>query len=191
MLRTLTLLLAAVALPWLAACGTGDEGAATPTEPVETVLEATAVITAVASPTVVARQEPPPTPTIDPQAQPFAPVEVEGLPGIVVPAAAQLAAEVDEATEAESARADFTMAGTTSDELAAWFEEQWEALGWSLSETRDTALVFIHEEVLSAQFAEEGLKRSATVFFDTVEDAEDEESSFTIVAEAPEGGAAE
>jgi len=187
-MRALFVLLLGFSLPWLAACGSGSDGeplaVEAPTSAESSTIEATQAVTETLPPTVVQRREPPPTATIDPSEQPLAPVTVDVLPGIVVPAAALLV-DSEPATSDQDARADFTMADTDVDTLVEWFREQLALADWTLAEERDGALVFLHVDDLSARFAEEGLKRTASVFFDTLDDVEDNEVSFTIVAEAP------
>ena len=60
-----------------------------------------------------------------------------------------------------------------------------DGLLYLLTDERDGALFFEHGKDLSARFASEGLKRTASVYFDTVEDLEDGQTGFSIVVEAP------
>jgi len=187
----------ALALPVLAACGgTGSTSAPAVDEMADPAgypaggpgvagVDETGVLT----PTVIARQEPPPTPTIDPEREPFAPVEVEALPGLVIPAAARLL-EASPATAEEDAAVHLAMAGTDAKELAEWFTVELERLGWVLDEEHDGDLVFEHTSQLSARFAQEGLKRSATVLFEvSSDDVEEGEISIWVLLEAALAGA--
>lgn len=154
-----------------AACGGGKEPVA-PATPVAEGPTATA--------TVMRRREPTPTPTVDPAANPLFPIELDALPGIAVPIGAR-AVEVIEATEDADARVDFELPpDTTVEEMTAWFREQMPEHGWEESEERDGALVFLHDDEISARYASEGLKRTATVLFDTLSD----DADFSVLAEA-------
>jgi len=192
MMKKSMALAAAVTLPLLAACtGATSSGTAMPAGNAvvgqatgQAAGQATAFATSALTPTVIARRAPPPTATVDAAKEPMAPVAVEGLPGIVVPAAARLV-RLDEGSSTEDALGAFGMSDTDGDELAAWFEEQLGAEGWVLEGERDGALLFEHSADTSARFAEEGLKRSATVFFDVAEELKEGETGFTIVVEMP------
>ncbi|MCB0216380.1 MAG: hypothetical protein H6648_09435 [Caldilineae bacterium] len=137
--------------------------------------------TEAAPPTVVARMEPTATATVDPAAEPMAAVASEGLPGIVVPAAAELV-ELVEAGEDTDARADYRIdvEGVDGDALYAWFSTELPKLGWGEPEDRDGALIFLHETELGQRFAELGQKRTATLIFDPTDDID-----VSILVEAP------
>ena len=184
-MKTTLALVAALTLPWLAACSSQK---VTPPPATEVAVEGPAIASTEAvtstAPTRIARQAPPPTATVDPEREPLAPVPVDGVPGIVAPAGAELV-EQHEATDDNDASADFVISGFDSDELSAWFEERWPVAGWVYRDERDGALFFEHGKDLSARFASEGLKRTASVYFDTVEDLEDGQTGFSIVVEAP------
>jgi len=165
--------LRAVALAGLgllaAACSRPEDVPATP------VAEAPA-----AEPTAIRRLEPTPTPTLDPAADPLAPIELEALPGVPVPIGARVV-EVVTATAESDARVDFALPeGTTTEAMTAWFRERMPEMGWEESDERDGAVIFLHTEQLSARHAGEGIERTAMVLFDTLSD----EADFTVLAEA-------
>lgn len=148
-------------------------------------VEPTAMPTSVAegptaTATVVRRRLPTPTPTVDPAANPLFPIELDALPGIVVPIGARVV-ETIEATDDADARIDFALPpDTTIDDMTAWFREQMPEQGWEESEERDGALVFLHDDQISERYASEGLKRTALILFDTLSDDVD----FSVLAEA-------
>jgi hypothetical protein len=137
-----------------------------------------------AQPTVVLRTGPTATPTVDPESEPLAPVESDRLPGVVIPAGAFLI-EHSEASGEQDAVATFVIRGVDADELYDWFAEHMTAAGWDEPEDRDGTLIFLHGEQLSARFADEGLQRTATVFFESLGDLE-KGTTFTLVVEAPQ-----
>jgi hypothetical protein len=160
----------------LAACGPGGAGAPA-SGPGGDPAAAGAAATAVITPTVVARR--PVTPTPDP----LSAVPAADLPGVVVPAGATRTAFTAASAEAD-ANADYTMPGTDTEALTAWFRTEMAKAGWKEDEERDGALIFLHGEQVSARYADEGLKRTCTVFFDAGS-APEGGTSFSIVAEAP------
>ena len=132
------------------------------------------------TPTVVARRAPTPTPTVDPAAEPLFPVEIASLPDIPVPLAAR-AVEVVSATADTDVRVDFALPDDVDvDEVMAWYSEQMPLHGWDEGEERQGGLVFLNKTQLSARYAGEGLKRTATILFDTLSDDVD----FSVLAEA-------
>ena len=133
------------------------------------------------TPTLVARLPATATPT--PPPDPLAAVENDKVPGVFVPAGAELVAFIPP-TDDEDASADFTMVGVSSEALFDWFKAQMPKHGWDEGEERGGSLIFLHATELSARFASEGLKRTATVHFDTI-DAPDGGVSFTLLVEAP------
>jgi predicted small lipoprotein YifL len=135
--------------------------------------------TEAAPPTAVVRMEPTPTATVDPAAEPMAPVASEALPGLVVPAAATLI-ELVEPTEDRDGRADYAIEDVDEEALYDWFVTQWPKLDWGEPEDRDGSLIFLHRTELSQRFAELGQKRTATIVFGLVDGAD-----FSILAEAP------
>jgi len=140
---------------------------------------AATVGTAVVTPTVVARL-PKPTATPDP----LSPVTSTSLADIVVPLAAEVVRNTA-ADETTDAQVDYVIAGTDEDALRAWFREQLPKHGWVEDEERDGAVIFLHAKQLSARYADEGLKRTATLFLGTVEDVPAGSTGFTLVVEAP------
>ncbi len=163
----------------LSACRNADEAAETPTaEP--TALTALAV----ASPTIIARSEPTATPTIDPADQPLYPVESAEIAGVPVPLAATVVEHVAGTADTD-ARLELAMPDYDEQTIYDWYSEQMPLFGWSDVEDRDGSLVFLHDEQLSDRFADEGLKRTATVLFFTLND----EASWTMIVEEPLGAA--
>lgn len=161
-------------LVFLAACGgKGQEGDSAENE------ATAAPATEAAPPTAVVRQEPTPTATVDPAAEPLAPVASEALPGIVVPAAATLV-ELVEPTEDRDGRADYAIEDVDEEALYEWFVTELPKLDWDEPEDRDGSLIFLHRTELSRRFAELGQKRTATIVFGLVDGA-----AFSILAEAP------
>ena len=161
----------------LVLAGCGGREATEPEEPMATA----APPTEAAPPTVVARMEPTATATVDPASEPLAAVASEALPGIVVPAAAELV-EAIEAGEDTDARADYRIEveGVDAEALYEWFSTELPKLGWGEPEDRDGALIFLHETELSQRFAELGQKRTATLIFEPTEDID-----VSILVEAP------
>jgi hypothetical protein len=164
-----------------------------PTEPDQAVIEAVeetgpedadATPPADARPTIIARRGPTATPTVDPAAQPLAPVESGQLPGVVIPAGAFLI-DFDEPYEDQDAVATYVINGVDSEELYGWFLEHMVGAGWGEPEERDGTLIFLHSSELSARFADDDLERTATVFFDSLEELEGG-TTFTLVVEAPQ-----
>ncbi len=133
---------------------------------------------AAGGPTVVSRLGPQMTATA--AANRLASVEIEEIPGVVVPGGAELV-EFEEPTEESDARAAFTMPNTDESELRNWFREQMTGLGWEKPRTVDGSLVFHHREEFSARYARQGLKRTATVHFSDT----DEGLAFDLIVEEP------
>ena len=165
------------------ACGRGADGdadGAVPTEDAALLVTPEGSADRSVAPTVVARAEPTASPTVDPEADPFYPLVGDELPDVPVPIGAERV-EFIEATENSDARADYTMADVDDETIAAWFLEQMPEHGWDEGEERTGGgLVFLHEDQISERYASEGLKRTATVIFDTLEDDVD----FSLLVEA-------
>lgn len=165
------------------ACGNGDDEAELVAErPDEATPPATQSddVAPVAEPTIIQRLEPTATPTIDPQAEPFHPVVSDELAGVPVPIGAEMV-EFFPASEVGDARADYSMPGVDDDEIGAWFIEWMPEHGWDDGDERDGGgLVFLHTEEISDRYASEGLKRTATVILDTLNDNID----FSLLVEA-------
>lgn len=185
-------LLALVLVLGVAACSS-NEGQSVPTDNEQVANEsaegqgqedAVAAPPPDAEPTIISRAGPTATPTVDPATQPMAPIESGQLAGVVIPAGAFLL-DYDEAWEEQDAVATYVINGVASDELFDWFVEQMVAAGWGEPEERDGSLIFLHTSQLSARFADEELERTATVFFDSLDDLEGG-TTFTLVVEAPQ-----
>lgn len=132
--------------------------------------------------TLVARLPATATPTQPPD--PLSVTTSDVLPGIAVPLGAELLKHAM-ATDSTDASADYVVAGIDNDTLFEWFREHMSELGWVEDEERDGALIFLHEEQLSARYADEEEPRTATVFFGTVDGLPEDAGSFTIIAESP------
>jgi hypothetical protein len=169
-----------VATAALVACGGTAPGGSDPGADGSAATAATGAVT----PTLVARLPATATPT--PPPDPLAPVASDKVPGVVVPAGAELVAFTP-AVEDEDAAADYIVPGISDEDLSAWFLKQMPLHGWDDGEDRGGSLIFLHTTELSARFASEGLKRTATVHFDTI-DAPEGATSFSILAEAPGDG---
>jgi len=133
---------------------------------------------AMAEPTVVPRRA---TPTLDPAEAPLHPILTDELPDVPVPLGARRD-EFEAATEETDALAHFEIDGVDQGELEAWFREHMAEHGWREDESAAAGgLVFEHESQQSARFASEGLPRTASVIFETL----DEDHDFTLIVEAP------
>ncbi len=165
------------------ACGQGGGDAAPAADQLDeaTSLETPAGAgTPEAAPTIVVRLEPSATPTVDPKADPFFAIEIEELTGVPVPIGAELI-EFVPATDVGDARADFSMPEVEDEQIEAWFLEWMPEHGWDEGDERDGGgLVFLHTEEVSARYSSEGLKRTATVILDTLDD----EIDFSLLVEA-------
>jgi hypothetical protein len=153
--------------------GAGTPAAAqqTPGTPVAASADSAASV-----PTVIRRAPRTATPTA---VDPLAAVTSKAVPGVPVPAAAELVESMP-ATADGDARADYRIEGVESDALSEWFSREMAKAGWGEPEERDGALVFVHDSELSERFAELGQKRTATVVFDLTDDVD-----FTLLVEAP------
>jgi hypothetical protein len=171
------ILLAATVAAAVVGCS-GREEPVAPAEGPEPTTEAEATEAAPAAPTVVERDDPVPTATPEAPTDPLSPVGSKPLPGVVVPAGATLV-RFSPATADTDARADYAMEDADAEALAAWFLEELPQAGWGTGRDSDGALIFLHRDELSARHADEGLKRTLTVFLDSVDDAD-----FSLVVEA-------
>ena len=170
-LRAALLLLAAPLALILGAC---REPSPTP--------EPTAEPTSVASPTIVARVEPTPTPTVDPAEQPLYPGERDEVPGVPIPLGARIV-DLAPATADADLRVQLALDDFDEEVVYDWYSEHMPEFGWGDVEDRDGSLIFLHDDELSQRFADDGLKRTATVLFVAI----DEEADWTLVVETPEG----
>lgn len=181
--RRLTALLTAaivlgLGLP-LAACG-GDAPAEAPGAATEAAVAQQAV-----TPTVVARQLPTATPTVDPAADPWFAVPDADLPDVPMPIGARRVAFAP-ATDTLDAAAEYAIDGFEEDKVVAWYTEQMRAFGWGLEREEDGTYTFLHTTDRSERFADEGLKRSATLLLSGSSD----EADWTVIVEAPRAAGA-
>ena len=145
--------------------------------------EPTAEPTALSTPTIVARIEPTPTPTVDPAEQPLHPGLRDEVPGVPIPIGARVV-DLAPATADSDLRVQLALDGYEEEVVYDWYREHMPAYGWGDVEDRDGSLIFLHDEQLSQRFADDGLRRTATILFIAI----DEEANWTMVVEAPEGG---
>ena len=163
----------------LAACG-GDAPAEAPGTATEAAVAQQAV-----TPTVVARQLPTATPTVDPAADPWFAVPDGDLPDVPMPIGARRVAFAP-ATDTLDAAAEYAIDGFDEDKVVAWYTEQMRAFGWGLEREEDGTYTFLHTTDRSERFADEGLKRSATLLLSGSSD----EADWTVIVEAPRAAGA-
>lgn len=162
----------------LAACG--GEAPAVDTTATEAAVEGVSV-----TPTLVARREPTATPTVDPAADPWFAVPDADLPDVPMPIGARRVAFAP-ATDTLDAAAEYAIDGFDGAEVVAWYTEHMRAFGWGLEREEDGTYTFLHTTDRSERFADEGLKRSATLLLSGSTD----EADWTVIVEAPRAAGA-
>lgn len=130
-------------------------------------------------PTIVERVIASATPVVI-QANPLAAVESKEITGVVVPAGAELK-DYTPPTDSADARADYILGGVDLDVVRQWFLEQMPALGWDDGKSSDGSIIFLHTSQVSARYAREGLRRTATVHMEETDDG----VQFTLLVEEP------